>query len=75
MYKMSSLDDWRAADTNDRLASSADLLKGLMGDLPAPKQVIAMSKTLEQQITAQANAGGQGSLGAIATAIISEQGW
>jgi hypothetical protein len=75
MTRISKLDDWRAASTEDRLASAADLLSRKLPNLPAPAEAIAMARTLEAEITAEANTGERGYLGPILDRVSVEQGW
>jgi hypothetical protein len=75
MTRISKLDDWRAASTEERLASAADLLSRKLPSLPAPAEAIAMARTLEAEITAEANTGERGYLGPILDRVAVEQGW
>jgi hypothetical protein len=75
MNRRSTLDDWRAASTEERLASAADLLSMKVPNLPAPAEAIAMARTLEAEITAEANTGERGYLGFVVDRIAVEQNW
>ena len=75
LNRASSLDDWRAADTNERLASAADLLSMKVRKLPAPQKAAQMARILEAKITEAAEGDGQGALGSIVDRVASEMNW
>lgn len=75
LNRASTLDDWRAADTRERLASAADLLSMKVRDLPAPKEAAQMARALEAKITEAAEAGEKRKLGPIVDRVAAELNW
>jgi hypothetical protein len=75
LNRASTLDAWRAADTEERLASAADLLSMKVRNLPAPQEAVQMARTVETKITQAADAGEQGPLGPVVDRIVGEMGW
>jgi hypothetical protein len=75
LNRASTLDMWRAANTEERLASAADLLSMKVKNLPAPQEAAQMARTLEAKITAAAGVGEQGPLGPVVDRIVSEMKW
>jgi len=75
LNRASSLEEWRNADLDQRLASAADLLKMTATNLPAPNEAMEMARTLEAAITKAANAGEQGYVGGVVDLVFQEQGW
>lgn len=75
LNRASSLEDWRNADMDQRLASAADLLKMTADTLPAPSEAMELARTLEAAITKAADAGEQGSIGDVVDRVFQEKGW